>query len=93
MPLMVRVPAAGGPEPVAARFRLAFPGTATVLAVLVLMLLAGALVLSAWTWLTWAYKQVIDAAESFGATAKEAPGTVRFVVQHGCPKYAKKLAR
>ena len=50
---MVRVPAAGGPEPAAARFRLASPGTATVLAVLVLMLLAGALVLSAWTWLTW----------------------------------------
>ncbi len=44
---MVRVPAAGGPEPAAARFRLASPGTATVLAVLVLMLLAGALVLSA----------------------------------------------
>ena len=39
-----------------------------------------------------AYKQVIDAAESFGATAKEAPGTVRFVVQHGCPKYAKARA-
>ncbi|MCW2907169.1 MAG: histidine kinase [Actinomycetia bacterium] len=44
---MVRVPAAGGPEPAAARFRLASPGTAMVLAVLVLMLLAGALVLSA----------------------------------------------
>ena len=42
---MLRVPAAGGPEP--PRFRLASPGTATVLAVLVLMLLAGALVLSA----------------------------------------------
>jgi hypothetical protein len=44
---MMRAPAAGGPEPAAARFRLASPGTATVLAVLVLMLLAGALVLSA----------------------------------------------
>lgn len=44
---MVGVPAAGAPEPAAARFRLASPGTATVLAVLVLMLLAGALVLSA----------------------------------------------
>ncbi len=44
---MVRVPAAGGPEPAATRFRLASSGTATVLAVLVLMLLAGALVLSA----------------------------------------------
>ena len=44
---MVRVPAVGGPEPAAARFRLASPGMATVLAVLVLMLLAGALVLSA----------------------------------------------
>ena len=44
---MVRIPAAGGPEPAAARFRLACQGTATVLAVLVLMLLAGALVLSA----------------------------------------------
>jgi hypothetical protein len=44
---MGRVLAAGGPEPAAARFRLASPGTATVLAVLVLMLLAAALVLSA----------------------------------------------
>jgi hypothetical protein len=44
---MVRVPAAGGPERAAGRFRLASPGTATVLAVLVLMLLAGAMVLSA----------------------------------------------
>lgn len=39
------------------------------------------------------YKQVVAAAESFGATAKEAPGAVRFVVQRGCPKYAKKLPR
>jgi hypothetical protein len=46
---MVGVPAAGGPEPAAARFRLASPVTATVLAVLSLMLLAGALVLSALT--------------------------------------------
>jgi hypothetical protein len=46
---MVGIPAAGGPEPAAARFRLASPVTATVLAVLVLMLLAGALVLSALT--------------------------------------------
>jgi hypothetical protein len=44
---MVGVPAAGGPEPAAARFRLASPVTATVLAVLTLMLLAGGLVLSA----------------------------------------------
>jgi hypothetical protein len=44
---MVRPPAAGGPEPAAARFRLVSARTATVLAVLVLMLLAGALVLSA----------------------------------------------
>jgi hypothetical protein len=44
---MVTAPAAGGPEQATARFRLASPGTATVLAVLVLMLLAGALVLSA----------------------------------------------
>ena len=44
---MVGIPAAGGPEPAAARFRLASPVTATVLAVLSLMLLAGALVLSA----------------------------------------------
>jgi hypothetical protein len=45
---MVRVPAAGaGRNRPAARFRLASPGTATVLAVLVLMLLAGALALSA----------------------------------------------
>ena len=44
---MVRVPSAGGPEPAAARFRLASPGTAAVLGVLVVMLLAGALVLSA----------------------------------------------
>lgn len=49
MPLMVGIPAAGGPEPAAARFRLASPVTATVLAVLSLMLLAGALVLSALT--------------------------------------------
>jgi hypothetical protein len=40
---------AGGPEPAAARFRLASPVTATVLAVLSLMLLAGTLVLSALT--------------------------------------------
>ena len=46
---MVGIPAAGGPEPATARFRLASPVTATVLAVLVLMLLAGALVLSALT--------------------------------------------
>src|SRR5260370_12489358 len=46
---MVGVPAAGGPEPAAARFRLASPVTATVLAVLTLMLLAGAMVLSALT--------------------------------------------
>ena len=46
---MVGIPAAGGPEPAAARFRLASPLTATVLAVLSLMLLAGALVLSALT--------------------------------------------
>jgi hypothetical protein len=46
---MVGIPAAGGPEPAAARFRLASPVTATVLAVLSLMLLAGALVLSALT--------------------------------------------
>ena len=44
---MVGVPASGGPEPAAARFRLASPVTATVLAVLTLMLLAGAMVLSA----------------------------------------------
>jgi hypothetical protein len=49
LPLMVGIPAAGGPEPAAARFRLACPVTATVLAVLSLMLLAGALVLSALT--------------------------------------------
>jgi hypothetical protein len=49
LPLMVGIPAAGGPEPAAARFRLASPVTATVLAVLSLMLLAGALVLSALT--------------------------------------------
>ena len=46
---MVGVPVSGGPEPAAARFRLASPVTATVLAVLSLMLLAGALVLSALT--------------------------------------------
>jgi hypothetical protein len=46
---MVGIPAARGPEPAAARFRLASPVTATVLAVLSLMLLAGALVLSALT--------------------------------------------
>ncbi len=46
---MVGIPAAGGPEPAAVRFRLASPVTATVLAVLSLMLLAGALVLSALT--------------------------------------------
>ena len=46
---MVGIPAAGGPEQAAARFRLASPLTATVLAVLSLMLLAGALVLSALT--------------------------------------------
>jgi hypothetical protein len=46
---MVGIPAAGGPEPAAARFRLASPVTAMVLAVLSLMLLAGALVLSAST--------------------------------------------
>jgi hypothetical protein len=46
---MVGIPAAGGPEPAAARFQLASPVTAMVLAVLLLMLLAGALVLSALT--------------------------------------------
>ena len=46
---MVGIPAAGRPEPAAARFRLASPVTAMVLAVLSLMLLAGALVLSALT--------------------------------------------
>jgi hypothetical protein len=46
---MVGIPPAGGPEPTAARFRLASPMTATVLAVLSLMLVAGALVLSALT--------------------------------------------
>jgi hypothetical protein len=46
---MVGIPAAGGPEPAAARFRLATPVTATVLAVLSLMLLAAALMLSALT--------------------------------------------
>jgi hypothetical protein len=46
---MVGIPAAGGPEPAAAGFRLASPVTATVLAVLTLMLLAGALVLNALT--------------------------------------------
>jgi hypothetical protein len=44
---MVGVPAAGGPEPAAARFRLASPVTATVLAVMALLLLAAGLVLSA----------------------------------------------
>ncbi len=46
---MVGIPASGGPERAARRFRLASPVTATVLAVLALMLLAGALVLSALT--------------------------------------------
>lgn len=46
---MVGIPAAGGPEPAAVRFRLASPVTATVLAVLTLMLLAGAMGLSAVT--------------------------------------------
>jgi hypothetical protein len=46
---MVRIAASGGPGPAAARFRLASPVTATVLAVLTLILLAGALVLSALT--------------------------------------------
>ena len=46
---MVGIPVASGPEPAAARFRLASPVTATVLAVLSLMLLAGELVLSALT--------------------------------------------
>ena len=46
---MVGIPAAGGPEPAASRFRLASPVTATVLAVQSLMLLVGALVLSALT--------------------------------------------
>jgi hypothetical protein len=46
---MVGVPVAGGPEPAAARVRLASPVTATVLAVLTLMLLAAGLVLSALT--------------------------------------------
>ena len=44
---MVGIPAAGGPEPAVARFRLASPVTATVLAVLVVLLLAAGLVLSA----------------------------------------------
>lgn len=39
------------------------------------------------------YKQVIADAESFGATAKQAPGAIRFVVQHGCPQYTRKLPR
>ena len=46
---MVGVPASGGPERAVRSFRLASPVTATVLAVLSLMLLAGALVLSALT--------------------------------------------
>ena len=46
---MVGIPASGGPERAARRFRLASPVTATVLAILALMLLAGALVLSALT--------------------------------------------
>jgi hypothetical protein len=46
---MVGIPAAGGPEPAAARSRLASPVAATCLAVLALMLLAGALLLSALT--------------------------------------------
>ena len=49
MPAVVGIPASGGPERAARRFRLASPVTATVLAVLTLMLLAGALVLSALT--------------------------------------------
>ena len=44
---MVGIPASGGPEPAARRFRLASPVTATVLAVLSLILMAAALVLSA----------------------------------------------
>jgi hypothetical protein len=46
---VVGIPVSGGPERAARRFRLASPVTATVLAVLTLMLLAGALVLSALT--------------------------------------------
>ena len=44
---MVGIPASGGPEPTPRRFRLASPVTATVLAVLALILMAAALVLSA----------------------------------------------
>jgi hypothetical protein len=46
---MVGIPAAGQPEPAAARFRLASPVTAMVLAVLSLMLVAAGLMLSALT--------------------------------------------
>jgi hypothetical protein len=46
---MVGIPASGGLEPAAARFRVASPVTATVLAVLSLVLLAAGLVLSALT--------------------------------------------
>jgi hypothetical protein len=46
---MVGVPTAGRPEPAERRFRLASPVTATVLAVLTLILLAAGLVLSALT--------------------------------------------
>ena len=44
---MVGIPGSGGPEPAARRVRLASPVTATVLAVLALILMAAALVLSA----------------------------------------------
>jgi hypothetical protein len=46
LPLMVGISASGGPEPAPRRFRLASPVTATVLAVLALILMAAALVLS-----------------------------------------------
>jgi hypothetical protein len=46
---MVGVPASGGPEPAAARFRVASPAAAAALAVMVLMLLAAVMVLSALT--------------------------------------------
>src|SRR5258708_18121515 len=46
---MVGIPASGGPKRAARRFRLASAVTATVLAVVALMLLAGAMVLSALT--------------------------------------------
>jgi hypothetical protein len=49
LPAVVGIPASGGPERAVRRFRLASPAAATVLAVLSLMLLAGALVLSAVT--------------------------------------------